>query len=158
MATDRVYRLVVDDGEVVKLRRRKSLAGQELAHIPGPDGTRVVYSTAPIGSVCEDVPLALSRDFAAMPNDGRRHRLSEGWRVVLDDQAGELEAKREPWECLGRVGRTLEQVAVIAASLGLLVGRGQDMLVLSKPDPATEGRLFALLRLERGFHRRAAAA
>jgi hypothetical protein len=158
MSGDQVYRLVVDDSEWAKRRRRKDLQGTDLGHIPGPAGTRVVYTRAPVGEPANDVISSLTRDFAAMPNDGRRHRLEGSWREVLDDQADELEAKREPWECLGRVGRTLEQVAVIAASLGLLVGRGQDMLVLEKPDPVTESRLFALLRLQRGFHRRAVAA
>jgi hypothetical protein len=158
MSGDQVYRLVVDESEWAKRRRRKDLQGTDLGHIPGPEGTRVVYTRAPVGSLCEDVPLALTSDFAAMPNDGRRHRLEGSWRQVLDDQVGEVVAKREPWECLGRVGRSLEQVAVIAANLGLLVGRGQDMLVLEKPDPVTESRLFALLRLQRGFHRRQVAA
>jgi hypothetical protein len=158
MAGDQLHRLVVSDRELARLRRRKSMAGHEVGVIPGPDGTRVVYTTAPVGSVCEDVPLALTSDFAAMPNDGRRRSLSDGWRQIVDDVDQEVAAAREPWECLGRVGRSLEQVAIIAAELGLLLGRGPDMLVLEAPDEQTEGRLFALVRLQRGWHRRAVAA
>ena len=94
-----------------------------------------------------------------MPNDGRRRsRLSDGWAAVLADLEDEREADREAWECLGRATRTFEQIAVIAQHLGLLVGRGPDLLVLDPPDPAAEGRLFALVKLRRGWHRRQEAA
>jgi hypothetical protein len=158
MASDQVYRLVVDDGEVAKLRRRKALAGKELAQIPGPDGTRVVYTTAPIGLLCEDVPLALTSDFAAMPNDTRRRSLSAGWAQVVADAQEETAASREPWECLGRSPRSIEQVVMIATDLGLLVGRSADTVVMKAPEPAQESRLFALLRLERGWRRKQVAA
>jgi hypothetical protein len=159
MASDQVYRLVVEDQEVAKLRRRKVVAGAELAHLPGPDGTRVVYTTALIGEQVRDLRTSLTSDFAAMPNDGRRRsRLSAGWRQVVDDAEAEAAAQREAWECLGRAGRSLEQVAMVATRLGLLVGRGPDMVVVEYPAPEVAPRLFALVKLERGWRRRQAEA
>jgi hypothetical protein len=161
MAGDVVHRLVVTDAELAKLRRRKALQGAELGHIPGPAGTRVVYSSVSLGDDTEAVTDkigALTRDFAAMPSDTRRRFLSPGWAQVVADAEAEAEATREPWECLGRVGRPMAQVRIIATELGLLVGGTRDTLVLRAPDADTELRLFALIRLQRGWHRRQAAA
>jgi hypothetical protein len=158
MAGDPVHRLVVDDADLPKLRRRKVLAGHELAAIPGPDGTRVVYTTAPIGSLVDDLNATLTSDFAAMPNDTRRRSITSGWSAVITDAEGEQVAAREAWECEGRIGRSMEQVAMVAAELGVLAGRGPAMLVIGEMDHPTEQRFKALVRLQRGFHRRQAAA
>lgn len=158
MGGEVVHRLVVDDVEVAKLRRRKVVQGHELGVIPAPDGRRVVYTTAPVGSVCEDVPSALSSDFAAMPNDPRRRSITSGWSSVIADAADEQAAQREQWKCEGRIGRSMEQVAMVATDLGVLVGRTASMLILEVMDPATENRFKALVKLQRGYHRRAAAA
>jgi hypothetical protein len=158
MAGDRVYRLVVDDGEVARLRRRKCMAGAEAAVIPAPDGRRVVYTTAPIGETPDYVSAVLTSDFARMPNDSRRRSISAGWAQVIADAAAEAAGEREPWECLGRVGRSLAQVEMVARELGVLVGRTADMVIVEAMDLATENRFNALIRLQRGWHRRAAAA
>jgi hypothetical protein len=160
MAADQVFRLVVADGELAKLRRRKALAGHELGHVPGPDGTRVVYSTAPIGEPVADKIGALARDFAVMPNDSRRRFLSAGWAAVVADAEGEQAAKREPWECLGRVKRSLEHVEIIARELGLFLGRaGPDGLLVADPgDALLWSRFASLIGLVRGRRRRREAA
>jgi hypothetical protein len=159
MGGERVHRLVVGDVELAKLRRRKVMDGQQVGVIPGPDGQRVVYTTAPVGSVCEDVPLALTRDFTAMPSDTRRRSLSAGWAQVIADLQVEDAATREAWECLGRIARSIEHVALVATELGLLVGRGADVVIVAEPpDPATWGRFAGLIRLQRGRHRRQVAA
>jgi hypothetical protein len=159
MGGEVVHRLVIGDVELARLRRRKVMAGHEVGVIPAPDGKRVVYTTAPVGSVCQDVPPALSRDFAAMPSDTRRRSLSAGWAQVIADQEEEEDAAREAWSCLGRVGRPIEHVAIVAAELGLLVGRGADVVIVAEPpDAATWGRFAGLIRLQRGRHRRQVAA
>jgi hypothetical protein len=131
MGNQGIYRLEVDDGEPAKLRRRKVMARHELSHIPLPEGRRALYTTAPLdgASICEDVPHALSRDFAQMPNDSRRRFLSEGWRQIVADAETEAAAAREPWEYLGRVGRSIEQVEMAARHLGKLVDRTGERVV-----------------------------
>jgi hypothetical protein len=158
MAGEVVYRLVVADGDLQRLRRLKSYQGQELGHIPAPDGKRIVYTTAQVGARVVDKIGSLTSDFAAMPNDRRRRFLSPGWAQVIADMDAEATSKREPWTCLGRVGRSLAQVAIVAEELGLLVGRTTDMVILRDPgDGLLEDRLFALIRLHRGRRRREAA-
>jgi hypothetical protein len=158
MAGDQVHRLVVTEAEWVKLRRQKAMAGQQWATVPQLGGVRVVYTTAELGEpVRRDASSLLASDFAAMPT-GRNRSMSKGWLAVIADLHTEAEAAREPWECLGRVGRSLEHVAMVAEELGLFVGRTPDMVILERPDPAVEARLFALVRLQRGRRRREAAA
>jgi hypothetical protein len=147
MGSDQVYRLVVAEGEPARMRRRKAYRGKELAHLPAPDGKRVVYTTAPIGEVCDAIPHSLASDFAAMPDDGRRRsKLSAGWAQVAADARAEAVAAREPWEWLGRVSRPLEQVVIVAQDLGILVGRTVDMVVVEACDPATRARFLHRIR------------
>jgi hypothetical protein len=148
MGSDQVFRLVVDDQEVAKLRRRKLMRGQELVHLPLPDGRRAVYTTAAIGNFCDDVLLALTSDVAADPQEKhrRRSKLSGGWAQVVDDAKREREAKREPWEWLGRVSRTLEQVEMVAVDLGILVGRRPDMVITETADPLVRALFLKRIR------------
>jgi hypothetical protein len=149
MASDQVYRLVVAEGEPARMRRRKDYRHSQLAHLPAPDGRRVVYSTAPIGNHVEarDLLEILARDFAVMPNDGRRYsKLSAGWAAVAADAQAEREAAREPWEWLGRVGRSLGRVAMVAQDLGKLVGRTDDMVVVEAMPLAELARFLHLIR------------
>jgi hypothetical protein len=117
MAGDRVYRLVVTNDAPAKLRRRKAYRGQELGHIPAPDGQRVVYTTVAVGELVTDRVGTLARDFAAQPDDGRRARLTDGWRQVLEDLEAEAVAKREPWECLEASGGPLSMSSWLPARL-----------------------------------------
>jgi hypothetical protein len=158
MGGDQVYRLVVADDELARLRRRKVLRGHEVGVIPAPAETRCIYTTAPIGEPVTNVTAALARDFAELPNDPRRRSITAGWAQVIADAAAEAAASREPWECLGRVGRSLAQVELVARELGVLVGRTSDMVIVAAMDPQTEHRFNALIRLQRGRHRRAVAA
>jgi hypothetical protein len=147
MASDRVFRLVVDGDQVAKLRRQKRMVGQQLAHLPGPDGTRVVYTTAPIGEAVDNVHITLTSDVAADPGDGRRRsKLSDGWAQVVADARAEREAKREPWEWLGRVSRSLEHVEMVARDLGILVGRMPDMVIVEAPDPLARALFLKRIR------------
>jgi hypothetical protein len=133
MGREVIYRKVTDDDkEPARLRRRKVMAGQELAHIPLPDGRRALYTTVAIegASVCEDVPFALSRDFSKMVLGDRRRFLSERWRQVVADAEVEAKAKREAWEWLGRVSEPLEKVEEVARDLGKFVGRTDDMVIV----------------------------
>jgi hypothetical protein len=157
MGGDRVRRLVVADGEVAKLRRRKVMRGHEVGVIPGPDGRRVVYTTAPIGEPVT-VGDSLTSDFAAMPSDRRNRSLSKGWRAVIGDMEAEAASSREPWECLGRVGVPQGRVVMVAEDLGVLVARTSDTVVVAAMDPATWGTFAARVRLQRGRHRRQVAA
>jgi hypothetical protein len=84
MAGEVVHRLVVAEGEVAKLKRRKVMRAAEFGVVPGPDGTRVVYTTADVGELVTDVATALAGDFAAMPDDPRHKGLSAGWRRRAD--------------------------------------------------------------------------
>jgi hypothetical protein len=147
MAGDVVYRQVVDEGEPARMRRRKAYHDQELGHLPAPDGKRVVYSTAPIGLLCEDVPSALASDFAAMPDDRRNKSLVGSWGQVVADAEAEAIAKRPPLgECLGRVTRSLEHVEMIARELGLFLGRsGTDGVLVADPGDALLWARFANL-------------
>jgi hypothetical protein len=158
MGGDQVYRLVVRDDELARLRRRKVLRGHEVAVIPATDVARVVYSTAAIGEPVRHLSPALAADFAAMPSDSRRRSISAGWAQVIADAQAEAAASREPWECLGRVGRSLEQVELVARELGVLVGRTPDMVIVAAMAPPTEYRFNALVKLQRGRHRREVAA
>jgi hypothetical protein len=158
MGGDQVHRLVVADDELARLRRRKVLRGAEVAVIPSANAERVLYTTAAIGEPVRHLPSALTRDFAAMPNDSRRRSISAGWAQVIADAQAEAAGQREPWECLGRVGRSLAQVELVARELGVLVGRTADMVIVAAMGPQTEHRFNALIRLQRGRHRRAVAA
>jgi hypothetical protein len=144
MASDQVYRLVVDEGEPAKLRRRKHMAGKELVHLPLPNGRRAVYTTAPIGDRVQPAD-ALARDVAADPGDGRRRsKLSEGWAAVVADV--EAEATREQWTWLGRVSRSLEHVEIEARTLGIFVGRMPDMVITETTDPLVRALFLKRIR------------
>jgi hypothetical protein len=137
---ERVYRLVIGEDRWEKLRRRKVMRTAEYGVIPGPDGTRVVYTTADVGEEVEAGTLAeaLARDFAAMPNNNRRRILSANWRQVIDDAHAEAGARRAPLgECLGQLRRSLAHVAMVAADLGALVQQTADMVVMEAMDPPT---------------------
>jgi hypothetical protein len=147
MAGDRVQRLVVDDAEYARLRRRKMLHGHELGQIPAPGGRRAVYTTAELGEPVTGLIGSLTRDFAAMPNDGRHSSLTgcrgtearprTGWLGVIADMEEEAEARQAPpGECLGRLRRDVPHVAMVASDLGLLVGRTADAVVMAAPTPA----------------------
>ena len=112
MGRERVYRQLVDEGEPVRMRRRKAYRGAELGHIPAPDGMRAVYTTAPVGELVTDKIGTLTSDFTAMPNDGRNAILSgsrgptekqperprTGWLGVLADaEEAEAAAREGPW-------------------------------------------------------------
>jgi hypothetical protein len=143
-----IYRKVTDDDEEpARLRRLKVMQGQELAHIPLPDGRRALYTTVAIegASVCEDVPLALSRDFAEMPNDSRRRFLSKNWRQVVKDAAAEAKASREAWEYLGKVGRSLGHVEIAAREVGGFVGRTADLVVVEAMELPELARFLHLI-------------
>jgi hypothetical protein len=159
MGNGPIYRLVVPEGEQAKLRRRKTYRGREVAHIPAPDWQRVVYTTAPVGQLVNDVRASLASDFAAMPNDRRNRSMSgcrgtktkarTGWLGVLADMEDEAAAAREPLECLGRIRRSPEHVAIAAQELGLLVGQGAGLVVMeAPPDMRTFQRLAALIGLQ----------
>jgi len=152
MAGDVVYRLVVDEGEPARMRRRKALRGHELAHIPAPEGMRVVYTTAPIGELVADKIGTLTRDFAAMPNDRRNKSLVGSWGEIVADAHQEEEARREPLgEYLGRGRRSLEHVEIITRRLGFFLGRaGPDALLIAAPgSPQLEAELWGLVGLVR---------
>jgi hypothetical protein len=155
---DQVHRLVVTEAAWVKLRRQKVMRGAEWATVPQLGGVRVVYTTAHLGDLVRlDISRLLAADFAAMP-PGRNRSMSKGWLAVIADLAAEVDAAREPWECLGRVRRSLEQVELVARELGVLVGRTADMVIVEAMTPTVEGRFLALVRVHRGRHRRAVAA
>ena len=150
MEGETVHRLVVDDQEVAKLRRRKVMRGHELGVIPAPDGERVVYTTAEVGSVCEDVPSALTSDFAAMPNDSRHKGLSEGWRYV----AWWIEATAEPKvrgdapkvvEFIGIIRGGLEHARRLAREFGVYeeeAGRDGSAFIMRQPDDPLTWKRF----------------
>jgi len=121
---------------------------------------RAVYTTVAVGQRLADKIGTLASDFSAMPNDTRRRFLSAGWSQVLEDAAGEQAATREPWECLGRVKRSLEHVEMIAKELGLFLGRaGPDGLLVEDPaDPVLWARFASLIGLVRGRRRERRAA
>jgi hypothetical protein len=148
MGAGPIYRLVVADSDPARLRRLKVMRGHQLGHIPLPDERRAFYTTAAIdgASVCPDVPQALSRDFAEMPNNDKRRFLSEGWRQVVADQAAEAAAAREPLEYLGQVGRSLEHVALAAQELGKLVGRTGDLVLVEAMSAKELGWFLHLIR------------
>jgi hypothetical protein len=152
MAGDRVFRLVVGEGDPAKLRRRKVMRGQQLAHIPAPDGRRVVYTTAPIGEPVTDKIGSLTSDFARMPNDRRNRSMVGTWGEIVADAQAEAEARREPLgEYLGRGRRSLEQVEIVARELGLFLGwTSPDGLLIADPgSEQLEGRFCALIGLVR---------
>jgi hypothetical protein len=161
MAGEQVYRLTVTEGDPAKLRRRKVMRGHQLAHIPAPDGRRVVYTTAPIGEPVTDRIGSLTRDFAAMPNDRRNKSMVGTWGAIVADAQADAEAKREPLgEYLGRGRRSLEQVEIVARELGLFLGRsGSDGVLVADPgDAHLEARFCALVGLVRRKEPRARAA
>jgi hypothetical protein len=148
IGTERVFRLVIGEDRWEKLRRRKVMQAAEYGVIPGPDGTRVVYTTADMGLEVEAGTLAdaLARDFAAMPSNNRRRILSPNWRQVVDDAKADAEARRSPLgECLGQLRRPLAHVAMVAANLGALVSHTPDMVVVEAMDPPTFRRFVELV-------------
>jgi hypothetical protein len=143
-----IWRLVVGDGDPAKLRRRKAMAKHEAGHIPLPGGQRAFYTTVALAGATPvvDVAAALSRDFAAMPNNDKRRFLSAGWRQVVADAEREQALAREPWEYLGLVARSLEHVELAARDQGVLVGRTGDVLVVEAMPPAELGRFLHRIR------------
>jgi hypothetical protein len=152
MAGQVVYRLLVADADWSRYQRKLRKVGAEYGVIPAPDGWRVVYTTAPIGEPLIMYKKALTSDFAAMPSDRRQKRLSTRWLALareLEDDDDQVVT--QPAECLGILRRPLEQVAMIAEELDMLVGEaGSSGLYLRDPeDPATWRRFCALTRLYR---------
>jgi hypothetical protein len=141
-----VYRVVVAPG----WRKRP---GTEYLRIPAPGGRLVVYTTAEqgerVGEV--DIPRALADDFAAMPSDRRNVSASKAWRDAYhawrDRDSGTTSA---PAEHLGQLRRTIEQLAIIAAELDMLLEQRDGALLLrDPPDQATWQRFCALAGLYR---------
>jgi hypothetical protein len=146
MAPCRVYRQVVGPG----WRKRP---GAEYLRIPAPGGQLVVYTTAEQGQSIDEpvIASALASDFAAMPSDRRNVSASKAWRGAYhawrDLAAG---AAKAPAEHLGQLRRPLEQVAIVAAELDMLIDQRPDALLLrDPPDAATWERFCALAGLYR---------
>jgi hypothetical protein len=150
MAGDDVRRLVVDDGEWAKLQRRKVMRATEHGVIPGPDGTRVVYTTASVGEAVPDVAEALASDFAAMPNDPRHKGLSATWRR----RAECVEAFTAPvargdkprvTEFLGIIRSGLEHARQLAREMGIYeeeAGVDGSAFIFRQPDDPLAWRRF----------------
>jgi hypothetical protein len=159
MSGDRVNRLVVAEGEWTRMRRWKSMRGQQYATIPIIGGQRVIYTTADLGERVADLAHQLACDFTIMVIEGRNKTMSKGWLAVIADAKAEAEAKRQPLgECLGRVRRSLEQVAMVAQDLGLFLGwDGPDGLLVADPGDQRD-RFWSLVGLVHGRRRKAVAA
>jgi hypothetical protein len=150
LAGEVIHRLVIDEGEWRKLQRRKVMRGHELGYIPAPDDQRAIYTTAPIGSICEDIPSALTSDFAEMPNDGRHKGLSAGWRR----RAECIEAFTAPatradgprvLEFLGILRSGLEHARQLAREMKLYeeeAGVEGSAFILRQPDDPLDWRRF----------------
>jgi hypothetical protein len=116
--------------------------------IPAPDGARVVYTTADLGGLVDDLAAQLAADFAAMLSDRRHKRLSVHWRQLAAELEQDDDQATTPREVLGILGRPLEQVAMIADDLGMLERATGNSLYLRDPaDAETWRRFCALARL-----------
>jgi hypothetical protein len=147
MAGATVYRLVVADADWPRRQRELRKAGAEYGKIPAPGAVQVVYTTAPVGVLVDDLAGQLADDFAAMPTDRRHKWLSTRWRQA----AAELEQAEQDHgptrELVGILRRSLEHVAMIAQDLGMLVGEaGASALLLRVPDDDTWQRFEDLAR------------
>jgi hypothetical protein len=164
MAGQVIYRHEVADAEWSRYQRKLRNAGADYGVIPAADGMRVVYTTAPVGEPVERAVLAhaLASDFAAMPSDRRQKRLSTRWLALARELEAELDqaVQQQPAECLGILRRPLEQVAMVAEELDMLIGEaGSSGLYLREPeDAATWHRFCALTRLYRRGRDEAMAA
>jgi hypothetical protein len=166
---DPVFYLTTTEASYPRRRRQLVRDGFEVAQVTTSDGTVHVLTSAPVGKRVTGIVGMLTGWFdEAM--EGRNPTISgsrgptvkqpdrprSGWLGVVADLEDEQAAKREPWECRGRVTRSLEHVAIVATELGVLVGRTDDTVVIEELDPALELRFDALIGLRRQRMARAA--
>jgi hypothetical protein len=155
-----VARFVVPDAEWRTFQRRlrnRKLGGVDLGaldylRIPGPVGASVVYVECLYPEeALADAATALAADFAAMPSDRRHVSASKAWRDAYHAwREDQHPTTKTPPEHLGQLRRPLEQVAMIAAELDLLLEQREEYLLLrDPPDQATWERFCALAGLYR---------
>jgi hypothetical protein len=149
MAGEVLYRWVGPDAEWGKLQRRKVMAGHQYGVIPAPDGTRVVYTTAPIGKRVEvALSTVLTSDFEAVPNDTRQRSLSAGWQRRADCvEAFTASTSDEPppkVEFIGIIRAGLEHARQLAREMGIYeeeAGADGSAFIFRQPDdPLTWAR------------------
>src|SRR5207247_2554141 len=105
--------------------------GTEYLRIPAPGGRAVIYSTADQGEQVDDLAGQLAGDFAAMPSDRRHVSASTTWRDAYHAWREQQQpTTKAPAEHLGQLHRSLEQVAIIAGDLGMLLDQGDGWLLL----------------------------
>jgi hypothetical protein len=172
MGGDPLFYLAMTEGEYPRRRRQLVRGGFEVAQVTTADGVVHVVTTAEVGEpIAADLVGMLLAWFedakhghnptisgSRGPTAKQPDRPRTGWLGVIADLEDEQAAAREPWECLGRVTRSLEHVEMVARELGVLVGRTDDMVIVEQMDPALEPRFDALIGLRRGRRRREEAA
>jgi hypothetical protein len=151
LAGEALYRVVVAARDWRKLQVKLNRAGAKFLRIPASDDRLVVYTTADLGERVRDIASTLAGDFAAMPSDRRNVSASTSWRKAFHAwREDQRPTSKAPAEHLGQLRRTLEQVALIAAELDLLVDQHQDALLLrDPPDQQTWQRFCARAGLYR---------
>jgi hypothetical protein len=152
--SDPVYRLQVPTADWRRLQARLRRRGARVLRIPAPAGQLTIYTTADLGHLVDGADLAdqVTADFQIMPSDRRNVSASRNWRDAYHrwrDQHDHDQAADASAEWLGRLGRPLEHVAMIARELGMLVGerRSHSLELRDPPDAATWQRFCALARL-----------
>jgi hypothetical protein len=150
LAGQALHRMVMAARDWRKLQVKLGRAGALFLRIPASDDRLVVYTTADhVGEQVDLLDERLADDFAAMPSDRRNVSASKALRNAYHDWRDQQQATTTaPAEHLGQLRRTLEQVALIAAELDLLIEEQPDALLLrDPPDQATWQRFCALAGL-----------